>query len=283
MGQCIYCGERAGWFREVHPACETMAEGLRQRIINAVEEGVDKSAPYSELKSQVESLVNAPKISVSLFSQTIKQAVNDAVTKRCMHTPLDGRDFDRLWNIITNFEITGNLDECKQRRWFSSAAVYMSHTLWLVLNDIDTEYPIDQIRFNLQRDEVPIFNALAVGFAEERTTRQWNFGGLSVPVGAGVYYHMGSAHGHNATSLAPVDAGEMLITNRSIYFGGQRRTLRISLSSVLRYLPYVDAIGVCESNGLPKVFIPDYSGFETGWFFYNLLSALTNKLNQRAN
>ena len=73
--------------------------------------------------------------------------------------------------------------------------------------------------------------------------------------------------------------GEMLITNQALYFGGQNRTLRVPLNHVIRYQPYVDAVDVCESHGVPKVFIPDYSGMDTGWFF-NLLSALTAKLGQ---
>lgn len=51
---------------------------------------------------------------------------------------------------------------------------------------------------------------------------------------------------------------------------------------VLRYQPYVDGIGVCESHGAPKVFVFDYQGMETGWFFFNLLSVLTSRLSGAA-
>ena len=77
----------------------------------------------------------------------------------------------------------------------------------------------------------------------------------------------------------PIDMGEVLITTKSLYFGGQQRTIRISLAHVLRYQPYVDGVGVCEASGPPKVFVPDYSGMDTGWFFVNLLSILTSRLN----
>jgi len=76
----------------------------------------------------------------------------------------------------------------------------------------------------------------------------------------------------------PLDIGEMLITTRTIYFGGQKRTLRIPLDHVVRYQPYVDGVGVCEAHGAPKVFVMDYRGLDTGWFFFNLLSALTGRL-----
>jgi hypothetical protein len=49
------------------------------------------------------------------------------------------------------------------------------------------------------------------------------------------------------------------------------------LNHVVRYQPYVDGVGVCESHGTPKVFVMDYGGLDTGWFFFNLLSALTGR------
>jgi hypothetical protein len=66
-----------------------------------------------------------------------------------------------------------------------------------------------------------------------------------------------------------------LITSLALYFGGEKTTLRIPLDHVLRYQPYVDGVGVCESHGAPKVFVFDYRGMDVGWFFYNLLSALS--------
>jgi hypothetical protein len=69
----------------------------------------------------------------------------------------------------------------------------------------------------------------------------------------------------------------MLITSLALYFGGQKTTLRIPLDRVLRYQPYVDGVGVCESHGAPKIFTFDYRGMDTGWFFYNLLLALTSR------
>jgi len=75
----------------------------------------------------------------------------------------------------------------------------------------------------------------------------------------------------------------MLITSHALYFSGGKTTLRIPLDRVLRYQPYVDGVGVCESHGAPKVFVFDYSGMDTGWFFYNLLVALTRNLIQQAS
>jgi hypothetical protein len=98
-------------------------------------------------------------------------------------------------------------------------------------------------------------------------------------MGAGIYYHFGASQARKVSGLLQIDVGAMLVTSQALYFGGQQRTLRISLAHVLRYEPYADGVGVCEAAGPPKVFVPDYSGMDTGWFFPNLLSALTAKLS----
>src|SRR5665213_518345 len=119
-----------------------------------------------------------------------------------------------------------------------------------------------------------------VTFAEERTVNTGSrvFSGFSVPIGAGVYFHVGASQAGKVSGLLPIDVGAVLVTSQALYFGGQQRTLRISLSNVLRYEPYADGVGVCEAAGPPKVFVPDYSGMDTGWFLFNLLSTLTSKL-----
>ncbi len=75
-------------------------------------------------------------------------------------------------------------------------------------------------------------------YAEERTLTNYkrSYQGLSIPVGHGVYYHFGGSNGHRerTSGLLPLDGGRMLVTTKSLYFGGQRTTLRIPLDQVLR-------------------------------------------------
>ena len=70
--------------------------------------------------------------------------------------------------------------------------------------------------------------------------------------------------------------GEILITSHSLYFGGQRKTLSIPLQDVVSYQSYVDGVGVYESHGAPKVFVPDYNGMDASCFcltYFQLLRA----------
>jgi hypothetical protein len=141
---------------------------------------------------------------------------------------------------------------------------------------------IIRVAFNLRAGELPVFQTgNCVAYAEERTVttnRSRSYQGLSLPVGGGIYYHIGGSQGHQerTSGLLPLDGGKILITTKALYFGGQEKTFRIALDHVLRYQPYVDGVGVCEDHKTPKIFVFDYRGMDVGWFFYNLLSALSN-------
>jgi hypothetical protein len=192
--------------------------------------------------------------------------------------------------IIRGFD--GTLDEnlsndytsqMVQRRWFASAQLHMSYVLWQVMNNITPNFEEagESVAFNLRVGEQPIFQTgNCVTYAEERTVtnRTRSYQGLSVPVGGGIYYHVGGSQGHQerTSGLIPLDGGRILIMTKALYFGGQEKTFRIALDHILRYQPYVDGVGVCEDNKAPKVFVFDYRGMDAGWFFYNLLCALGN-------
>lgn len=200
-----------------------------------------------------------------------------------LQSPISDDDFERLFAISDGFDLSpiNRRAEFAERRWFAVPQLALSHTLWQVLNHIAPVFEEDPM-FNLRSGETPIFQTgtASVMYAEERTisTHTRSFGGLSLPVGGGIYYHVGGSQGHQerASGLQELDIGGMLITSLALYFGGQKTTLRIPLDRVLRYQPYVDGVGVCEARGAPKVFVLNYSGMDMGWFLYNLLMALTS-------
>lgn len=287
MGQCDLCSGNAGMFNSRHPACDASAEALRQRLHDLVFASVlaGQSCPDLNVKTQKE--VDGSKFPIAYFKETILKAADDAASEIAKKSPMSEDELTRLSEILKGVGYPeGNREEMLRLKLFGMPFTALSHLLWLVWNNRLPDFDDwGQTRFNLHHGEDPIFRAGKTTLAEEQTvnTGSRTFGGLSVPVGAGMYYHVGASQGHKVSGLMPIDVGEMLITSQSLYFGGQARTLRIQLSGVLRYQPYVDGVGVCESYGPPKVFIPDYSGMDTGWFFFNLLSALTSKLTQRDN
>jgi hypothetical protein len=287
MGLCDYCGEKAGWFQSSHPACIARAEGMGNTVKELAFSETLAGRSYAELAPEVQQALADKKVPFKYVREALLQGVNDAVSHIALQSPVSEEELNRLVAILEGCEITAYSAEYATRRWFGFSQLGMSAILWQVLHN---RVPLfdDELRFNLRFGETPIFQTgnTNVMYAEERTisSHTRSFGGLSLPVGGGVYYHIGGSQGHQerVSGLQQLDVGGILITSLSLYFGGQTTTLRIPLDHVLRYQPYIDGVGVCESHGAPKVFVFDYKGMDTGWFFYNLLSALTNNLIQKA-
>jgi hypothetical protein len=284
MGQCDLCGQSAGLFKSRHPACNANAESLKNDLRNLVFEFTLDEKPFAEINARVQEKVQENKLPGAYFKESVLQFANDAVSQIALKSPISSDELTRLVDILKGFGFPEqDREKIMQRRLYGMAFSGMSNTLWEVQNDRPPYYDgTGRTQFNLQHGEAPIISVGKVTFAEERTinTGSRTYGGLSLPIGAGAYYHIGASQGHKVSGLLPLDEGEMLVTSQALYFGGQTRTLRISLASVLRYQTYVDGVGVCEASGPPKVFVPDYSGMDTGWFFFNLLSILTSKLSR---
>lgn len=283
MGKCDLCGDSAGIFKSRHPSCEMKAESLKHSLHDLVLNGVLAGMPFSELNTQTEIRIQEENLPKSRFQQTMLLAANDAAIQISQKSPISEDELIRLVDLLNGFGYpAGNREEILRNRLFGMGFTSLSNILWEVHNDRPPYYDgAGKMQFNLRPGEQPIFSAGNVTFAEERTvnTGSRTFGGLSVPIGAGIYYHFGASQARKVSGLLQIDVGAMLVTSQALYFGGQQRTMRISLAHVLRYEPYADGVGVCEAAGPPKVFVPDYSGMDTGWFLFNLLSTLTSKLS----
>ena len=279
VARCDLCGEKAGWFESRHPACIALAEETRTKLIVLVRDGVLNGEGYDNLHVKIEQILATCKFSFDRYRDTFLQTANDAATEIAKHSPIAESELKRLVSVLQRFGIDAYTSEWAQRKWFGMAFVSMSHTLWQVLNNVTPYYdPSGRMQFNLAAGELPVFSVGKATFAEERIVHSpRTFSGLSLPIGGGAYYHIGGSQEESVSGLLPIDMGEILITNRALYFGGQKKTMRLVLSRVVRFQAYVDGIGVCESHGAPKVFVPDYSGMDTGWFFFNLLTALASQ------
>ncbi len=107
-----------------------------------------------------------------------------------------------------------------------------------------------------------------------------SYGGASIRVASGLYYHFGGIRGHReqSTSLQEVDYGYFLMTTRAVYFGGAEKgvNFRLPYKQIVRFQPYSDAVGICKNGAKEKIFAPQQVT-ETGWFLFNILQSLAAK------
>jgi hypothetical protein len=90
-------------------------------------------------------------------------------------------------------------------------------------------------------------------------------------------------HKVSSTEIQELDYGDLLATTHGVYFGGTEKgvNFRIPYSRILRFNAYSDAIGICKDGGREQIFAPQYLA-DSGWFWFNLLQALSAKSQHAA-
>jgi hypothetical protein len=158
------------------------------------------------------------------------------------------------------------------------AAMCYSLLLWslMVFGDPTPIANVGQHPFNLTSGEIPLILFVNVIYSVESVSRsyQGGYGGASVRVAHGVYYHFGGFKGEriDTATLKQIDGGGMLFTTKNLYFGGTHTTFRIPYEHVLSFRPYPDGIEVFRDNASskPEVFTVVNARPSCGWFLFNL-------------
>ena len=287
MGLCEYCDQKTGFFQSVHPACVAKANSTVETAKTFVTKTIVDGGSLADLQ------LGLPPIMANVKEQYVHEAIlnglNESASQVAKNGPVSDEDYNRIEAALKEYGVQTDIS----KRWFGLLDLSQSNMVHQVLNNILPVWD-DPPLFNLHRGEVLCYQtAVTVVYAEEKTVSTGRgYGGLSVPIVGGIYAHLGESKPQKVSGLVPLDGGQVAITSENFYFAGQKSTLQIPLRNVIRYQPYLDGIGICESHGAPKVFIfnqncefPDGRSltvkvqYEVGWFLYPFLTALTNRLN----
>jgi hypothetical protein len=277
MGICRYCGQKAGWFREVHDACVAKANSGIEAIKICVAEAIVQGEQYSEIKRHLDQTTSDSAIPQAELLPAIKDGWSRGAEKRGMAQPISDSEFSSMSDVYRAAGLTP--EEMRTTAGFK--AIVFSFLIWTVLNDQIEPYQ-GPIQFNLQTGEVPVFGMANVLVREERTTSSYvgGYSGASIRVASGLYYHLGGVRGHReqSASLQEVDYGDFLMTTQAVYFSGTEKgvNFRLPYSHIIKFQPYSDAVGICKNGGKEKIFAPQH-GAESGWFLFNVLQALAAK------
>ncbi|WP_263366368.1 hypothetical protein [Edaphobacter bradus] len=214
--------------------------------------------------------------------ETAISALDRATSEKARKVALSPQEFENIYELLCHYkyEFADPANVANKRFGFSYAG--MSNILWHVKQYSPLPYDgLGRTQFNLEYNENPIFCFGSTTLAEERTISSHNYAGISVPLGDGIRFNTGSYGNRAVTGLQPLDEGDFLVTDRSIYFGGKHKTLHIPYRSILRTQPYTDGIGVSQNNGPEKVFVQALHGAESGWFVNELILTLMEQYKER--
>ncbi len=301
MGVCRYCGQKAGWLSNVHEACAASAQQGSEQIASLVAAAVaDKLVPpaacgdderelssfasqvWSEVESAVDRVESEHKVPVDAARQAMLRGWSDGAERVGLAEPLPFSRFVAAQALYTRMGFSD-----KEMRWTNGfLTATFSTILWSVMvrgepiSDAVANHP-----FNLRGDEVPLFFFGSVVYSKETVSRsyQGGYGGMSVRVGRGMYYHFGGFKGHPVESavLKEIDYGGMLLTTQNIYFGGAHTNFRIPYEHVVSFRPHADGIAFFRdsANAMAEVFTvlePGPGGQPVnarpafGWFLFNV-------------
>jgi hypothetical protein len=280
MGICKYCGQKAGWFNDAHDTCVQKAMNGIKTAKECMTNAVIESTDYSELATLSNKLISEAAIPEEQIRSAFKEGWSDGAEIRCKKQPTTLSEFSSMSDLYKGAGFRSE-DMVKTAGF---RAMTVSFLIWTILNDQIEPYE-GPIRFNLQPGETPVFGMANVLLSEQKTTSSYvgAYSGASIRIANGLYYRLGGMQGHKVqnTSLQEVDYGGFLMTTRSIYFGGTEKGInfRLPYSSIIRFQPYSDGVGICKNGGKEQIFAPQQIP-DAGWWLFNMLQALATKATE---
>jgi len=273
MGNCIYCGKPAGFFKKTHKECKQLHEKGKSEIISLVSNIGSKGGDLKQLKSSIKNIALSSYIDESTINSLIISGWEKAVEVA----------FDD--GVLTNEEETA-LNELKQyfnlsQEDLDKNGAYKKIIKGAILRDIlDGKLPervqIDgNLPFNLQKNEKIVWVFQNVDYYEKKTRTRYVGGsqGVSIRIAKGLYYRTGTFKGERVqtSETVHVDTGLLGVTNKHIYFTGSSKSFRINYNKIVSFETFSDGIGVQRDaqTAKPQSFLTG-----DGWFTYNLITNL---------
>lgn len=275
MGRCIYCGENAGLLRSVHLTClEKHEAGWQQMVSVATQAAMGASGDLEGLTSDLEKLAKSNYVPTSNISAALVEAWEKAVIEALKDDGLSEDEETHLTEYREHFSLSqADLDARGAYTQMVKAGVIREILEGKVPSRVNIQ---GVIPFNLQKSEslVWLFQHVPLYEVRVRRERTGSFGGATVRVMKGVYFHTGrfGSHAVEKSATEHVDTGLLGITNKHIYFAGPLRKFRIPYAKIVSFEPYSDGIGVMRdaASAKPQTFVT-----EDGWFTYNLVFNLS--------
>lgn len=273
MGNCKYCGQKAGFLKDVHVECKSKYESGWKRMIDfsmkLAKGEQDTASAYEELKN----IANASYIS----QEKIREALVECWEKTLDQFLEDGVLSNDEENAIMKYAHDLNLKQEDLNKHGAYMRAGQAATLREIMEGrIVSRITVDgRLPFNLEKDETLVWYHEPCGYMQERVRRAFVGGtqGFSVRVAKGVYYRAGAFKGHpvETSSMEIIDGGRLGITDKHIYFAGLKKSFKVPYKKIVSFHPYDNGFGFYRNvkDAKQEVLVTN-----NGWFFINLVENL---------
>ena len=271
MGECLHCGQDAGFLRRRHPECKAdHRKGMAdiQNTISSAVEGTSVEA-ISEL---VMAATREGRIQAHERTRALAQGWEAAVERAFEDSVLSREEQAALDQIAEHFELPLDLLDQNGAWTRASRGMLLREILEGNIPEVQVE---GHMPFNFQKSEKLVYAFPDVDYHEQRKRREFRgrSTGVSVRVAKGVYFRTGGFRGHPVvhTEDVYVDSGVLAFTTKHLYFSSPSKRFRIRYDKIVAFEPYEDGIGVQRdaASAKPQTFITG-----DGWFTYNLVANL---------
>lgn len=274
MGQCVYCGENAGWFKKFHQACLEKHDRASAQLREVVVSAAKTSEGISSLEKKIREIATAGLLDKDKTKQIVIGGWKEAVEYMLDDHLLSKEEENRLTMLKEklNLPVSDLNNDGTYNRMVMGAVLYE-----LMEGKIPSRLDVSgQVPFNLKKNESLIWLFKNTPYYEEKTRRSYEGGynGVSIRIMKGVYYRTGGFKGNpvETTSLEQIDTGLAGFTNEHIYFAGERKSFRVHYQKIVSYHPYSDGIKIMRDAASAK---PQIFATGEGWFVYNLVTNLS--------
>jgi hypothetical protein len=271
MSDCIYCGKDAGFLKSKHSDCETKhlngCSGLKSLLTNAFVNAID----FYTIDKQIKSIAFDSYINSEKLNQIYLNTFDDAILRYLN----DGTIADVEKKTVARFQQYTNLPQQVLNTNKSLEKVVQSDILQSVLNGIIPTPAITiqgALPFMIGKDEKILWVFRDVELVEQKIKREFvgRSQGMSFRVMKGVYYRVGSFKGTpiETTQMLSIGRGILVLTDKTIYYNCQQKSLKIPFKKLISIEPYSDGVGFQKDGASSKPFF--LKGMDS-WFTYNLI------------
>jgi len=274
MGNCIYCGQNAGFLKSKHKICESNYFIGKTKIVESICSTITNDSDFANLENEI-SIINEknyikPDEIVALYTKGFDNAVDSFLDDGILTIEEEGK----ISKFITHYNFEQNVIDKNG----SLQKVLKASILRDILNGKIPETRLEiqgNMPFLLQKNENIIWAFQHVDFYEQKTRTVYTgkTQGASIRIAKGVYYRVGTFKGQpvKIEEMKYISEGLVALTNKQIYFASSTKNFKVPYNKIVTIDPYEDGIGLQKDgvNTKPQVF----KGLD-GWFTYNLISNL---------
>jgi hypothetical protein len=262
MATCKYCGKPAGFFRWSHKQCRELHKAAATKIPEFFVKALDSSMEGSKFHGLAEEIARTHYVADAEFRALAIRGLVATIDKAFKEHGLSQHDDERIVGLCNSFGIDASeLGPAGNR--FAKAEILRR----LDEGRLPSKIRVTNMPINLGRNEsvIWLFNNMTYYTTRSRTQYVGGSSGVSIRGMKGLYYRVGSYHGHPIKTeyLSDEGHGIFVITNENVYFWSPRKAMRIPAKKIISIVPYSDGLQIMRdgANAAPHIFKLDDPAF----------------------